>query len=279
MKLNFVVEPGMQSDIQAAAIQLNANAARDENVAKAVRMVAQAAANGAKLVVLPELFNGYGDLAAVVAEAEPIPGPTSEALRQCAIRHGLWLVAGSICERSDPPGRGYNTSLFFGPDGSTLATYRKLHLFDANVPGNVNVCESQHMAAGSDVVVAHTEIANFGLAICYDLRFPELFRQLSRRGMEVLLFPSAFLAATGRDHWHVLVRARAIENQCYVVAANQCGRHTERLASYGHSLIVDPWGRILAEAGDDEAIIYANLDGVRLNSTREVLPVLKHRRM
>lgn len=269
----------MQSDIQAAAIQLNANGTREQNVAKALGMVGQAAAAGAQLIVLPELFNGYGDLGPVVQQAEPIPGPTSERLRQCAVEHGVRLVAGSICERSEKPDRGYNTSLFYSPDGSLLARYRKLHLFEANVPGNASVCESDHMAAGDEVATVSTDLATFGLAICYDLRFPELFRQMSSRGMEVLLFPSAFTYATGKDHWHVLLRARAIENQCYVVAANQCGKHTERLASYGHSLIIDPWGRILAEATDEETIIYARLDGVRLNSVREVLPALKNRRL
>jgi predicted amidohydrolase len=269
----------MRADIQAAAIQLNANGARDQNVAKAIQMVEQAAAAGAQLIVLPELFNGYGDLAPVVQQAEPIPGPTSEKLRQCAQDHCIWLVAGSICERSADPNRGYNTCLFFAPDGSQLASYRKLHLFEANVPGNASVCESDHMLRGDEVVMVPTELATCGLAICYDLRFPELFRQMSLRGMEVLLFPSAFTHATGKDHWHVLLRARAIENQCFVVAANQCGRHTERLASYGHSMILDPWGRILAEADEEETIIYAKLDGVRLKSVREVLPALTNRRL
>lgn len=269
----------MKSQIQAAAIQFNANGSREQNVAKGVELVAQAAAAGAELIVLPELFNGYGDLGPIVEQAEPIPGPTSERLRQCAREHRVWLVAGSICEQSDQPRRGFNTSLFFAPDGSLLARYRKLHLFEANVPGNASVCESEHMQAGDEVVDVATDLAHFGLAICYDLRFPELFRQLSSRGMEVLLFPSAFTFATGKDHWQVLLRARAIENQCYVVAANQCGRHTDRLASYGHSLIIDPWGRILAEAEEEEAIIYARLDGIRLQSVREVLPALRNRRL
>ena len=269
----------MIPEIQVAAIQLNANGSRQQNVDKAVQMVEQAAVAGAKLIVLPELFNGYGDLAPVIEQAEPLPGPTSERLRQCAVQHGVWLVGGSICEQSNQPSRGYNTSLLFGPDGSELARYRKIHLFDANVPGNASVCESQHMLPGDEVVTIPTDLATFGLAICYDLRFPELFRQLSSRGMEVLLFPSAFTLATGKDHWHVLLRARAIENQCYIVAANQCGKHTERLSSFGHSLIIDPWGRIVAEADDEETIIYARLDGIRLNSVREVLPALRNRRL
>lgn len=269
----------MQSDIQAAAIQFNANGTREQNVTRAVDMVAQAAANGAQLIVLPELFNGYGDLTQVVQQAEAIPGPTSERLRQCARQHGVWLAAGSICEKTDDPQRGFNTSLFFAPDGSQLAQYRKLHLFEANVPGNASVCEAEHMRKGDEIVGFETPMAKFGLAICYDLRFPELFRELSRRGMEVLLFPSAFTYATGKDHWHILLRARAIENQCFIVAANQCGRHTERLASYGHSLILDPWGRVLAEAGEEETIVYARLDALRLRSVREVLPALKNRRL
>jgi deaminated glutathione amidase len=269
----------MQSDIQAAAIQLNASGTRHQNVAKALQMVTEAAAAGAQLIVLPELFNGYGDLGPVIQQAEPIPGPTSERLRRCAEEHSIWLVAGSVCEKSHDPQRGYNTCLFFAPDGSLLSRYRKLYLFEANVPGNASVCESDHMLCGDDVVTVSTELATFGLAICYDLRFPELFRQMSTRGMEVLLFPSAFTYATGKDHWHILLRARAIENQCFVVAANQCGQHTDKLKSYGHSLIIDPWGRILAEAGEEETVIYARLDGIRLKSVREVLPALKNRRL
>jgi predicted amidohydrolase len=269
----------MRDTIHAAAIQLNANRSREKNVARALEMVEQAARRGADLAVLPELFNGYGDLATVIAEAEPIPGPTSNELCSVAREHGIWLCGGSICERTPTGERGYNTSLLIAPSGEMVARYRKLHLFDVNVPGQVNVCESQHMSPGSEIVDCATDLAHFGVAICYDLRFPELFRDLSRRGMEVLLFPSAFTAATGKDHWHVLLRARAIENQCFVVAANQCGRHTERLASYGHSLILDPWGRILAEAGDEETILEAHLDAARLKSVRQTLPALKNRRL
>ncbi len=274
----------MQNLLPVAAIQLNAAGTKEENIAQAERLVQQAATAGAEVIVLPELFNGYGDLAAVVAEAEAIPGPTSMRMQALAAQCGVWLLAGSICERSSPldstgTPRGYNTSLLFDPLGTLVATYRKMHLFDVNVPGNVNVCESAHMLPGEKVVSLATSAAHFGLAICYDLRFPELFRELSQRGMEVLLFPSAFTAATGKDHWHVLVRARAIENQCYVVAANQYGRHSSSLVSYGHSLIVDPWGRILAEGGEEETILHARLDGIRLSSTRAVLPALKNRRM
>lgn len=269
----------MQSEIKVAAIQLNANGTGEENVAKAVRMVEQAAKGGAQLVVLPELFNRYGDLAEVVAHAEPIPGPTSETMRELAKTLGIWLVAGSIAESSEQLGKAYNTSLFFSPRGESVARYRKMHLFDAFVPGRVNVCESSHMLAGDEGVLASTELAQFGIAICYDLRFPELFRQQSLQGMEVLLFPSAFTHATGKDHWHILLRARAIENQCFVVAANQCGAHNEHLKSYGHSMVIDPWGRILAEAESEEGIVTATLEQVALRAAREKLPARGNRRL
>jgi predicted amidohydrolase len=269
----------MQHDLTVAAIQLNACHNRRENLARAVRAVETAAQQGAKLIVLPELFNGYGDLAQVVREAETIPGPTSETLQALSARLGIWLLAGSIGERSEFPDRGYNTSLLFDPQGNTRAKYRKIHLFDVDIPGKVRSCESEHMLAGEEPVCLATDLGTLGIAICYDLRFPELFRRLSQKGLELLLFPAAFTRPTGKHHWEVLLRARAIENQCYIIAANQCGEHTSSLASYGHSMIVDPWGRILAAAGEEETIISTTLSAHTLHELRECLPVLKNRRL
>jgi deaminated glutathione amidase len=268
----------MQNELTVAAIQMNAHGTREENLAKAIHLVEQAAAAGAQLIVLPELFNGYGDLANVVAQAETIPGRTSEALRACAVRHGVWLLGGSLCEQADQPDRGYNTSLFFNPQGEIIAKYRKLHLFEVEIPGFPRACESDHMCAGDNTTVLETALGTCGIAICYDLRFPELFRELAASGLELLLFPSAFTPFTGRAHWEILLRARAIENQCYVVAANQCGRHDAKVESYGHSLIIDPWGDVLAAADEAECFITARLTAARLREIRSRLPALKNRR-
>jgi predicted amidohydrolase len=268
----------MLDEIQVAAIQMNACGTREENLETAERWIDAAAQSGAKLIVLPELFNGYGELSRVVAQAESIPGPTSAMLRQCAQRHGIWLLGGSLCERAEPAGRGYNTSLFFNPQGEIIATYRKLHLFEVEIPGFPRACEGDHMCAGETVTAFSCELGTCGVAICYDLRFPELFRQLAARDMEILLFPSAFTPFTGRAHWEILLRARAIENQCFVIAANQCGRHDAKVESYGHSLILDPWGDILASAGEEAGFIMAKLSASRLREIRTRLPALKNRR-
>ena len=266
-------------NFRVAAIQMNARLDRAANLAKALAAIDEAAAQGVELIVLPELFTAYGDLEAVVAQAEPIPGPTSEAIAERARRHGTAILAGSIAERSSDPSRAYNTSLFFFDPASPPAVYRKMHLFDVDLPGRVTSCESRYMLAGEELRCTDTPLACFGQAICYDLRFPELFRALVDRGAEVLLVPSAFTSSTGRAHWEVLLRARAVENQCYVVAANQCGAHNDRMTSYGRSMIVNPWGRILAQAEEEETVIYAELSASALRETRDRLPALKNRRL
>ena len=263
----------------AAAIQLHAGLNKTENVAHATRLVEQAAAQGAKLVVLPEYFNCLGPLPEVVAQAESIPGPTSEAMRQLAMRLQITLVAGSICETTDSAGRGRNTSLVFGPAGEELASYRKMHLFDISLSPELTFEESHWIEPGESVSHFTGSLGNIGQAICYDLRFPELFRQLADQGMHVLAFPSAFAQTTGEAHWEVLLRARAIENQCYVVAANQYGQHSPQFTSYGHSMIVDPWGRILATQATGDGIVLAEVDLERLAQVRSDLPALKHRRL
>jgi deaminated glutathione amidase len=262
----------------SAAIQLHAGLNKAENLACAARLVEEAAAQGAKLVVLPEYFNCLGPLPDVVAQAESIPGPTSEAMGQLAARLQIVLVAGSICERGDSAGRGRNTSLVFGPHGEQLAVYRKLHLFDISLSPELTFEESHWIVPGECVSHFSSSLGNIGQAICYDLRFPELFRQLADSGMQVLAFPSAFSQTTGEAHWEVLLRARAIENQCYVVAANQYGQHSPQFTSYGHSMIVDPWGRILASQATGNGIVLAEVDLERLSQVRSDLPALKHRR-
>lgn len=267
-------------DIIAAAVQMSSHEDKLANLATAARLVEQAAADGAQLVALPEMFNCLGRFAAVVAGAEPIPGPTSEAMSKLASRLGILLCAGSICERSAVTGKGYNTSLMFDETGQLVARYRKIHLFDYHVPGEVNYTESQFILPGDEVVCTPASFANVGHATCYDLRFPELFRQLSAAGAELLLTPSAFTLSTGRCHWQTLLKARAIENLAFLVAPNQCGQHAPELVTYGHSAIVDPWGEVLAMAsGEREEVIVAELKAERLDEVRTRLPALSHRRL
>ena len=269
----------MLDSMDVAAVQMNSAEDKRANLADATRLVQQAAADGAHLVVLPELFNCIGRFETVLNEAEPIPGPTSQAMGALAARLGITLCAGSICQQSRVPDKGYNTSLLFGPDGQLLARYRKIHLFDVDLPSRVTVCESRFMLSGDEIVSTETSLAHLGQATCYDLRFPELFRALSERGAELVLIPAAFTHVTGRDHWEVLLRARAIENQVFVIAPNQCGRHAPGLVSYGRSAIIDPWGRLLAVADEETPqVIFARLERALLLEVRRDLPALSHRR-
>ncbi|HEX4806042.1 MAG TPA: carbon-nitrogen hydrolase family protein [Conexibacter sp.] len=271
--------PALETDhrMRAAAIQMNSTADRGRNRATAEQLVRKAAAAGARLVVLPEKWNVLGGAAQLAAGAEPLDGPSTGWARELARELGIDLLAGSIVELRDD-GRRANTSVHIGPDGELKAVYRKLHLFDVEVAGVV-YRESDGEDAGEEIVA--TRLADgtvLGMAICYDLRFPELFRILTLHGARVLALPSAFTLATTRDHWETLLRARAIENQCYVVAANQIGEHEPGKASGGRSLIADPWGTVLATAPDDEGFALAELDFARQDAIRARLPALEHRR-
>lgn len=263
---------------RAAAVQMSSGEDVAANLASATHGVEQAAAAGARLVVLPEMFACLGRVEAIVASAETIPGPTSDALCQLARRLQIILVAGSFAERSPRPDKVYNTSLLMGPDGAILASYRKIHLFDVDLPGQVSLTESSWIVPGDATATVATPLGCIGQAICYDLRFPELFRELADAGADVICVPAAFTLPTGRDHWEVLARARAIENQAFVVAANQFGRHTPQLTTYGRSMIVDPWGTPLAVAADGVGIAMAEIDLARMQEIRRRLPALDHRR-
>lgn len=273
----------MNHDLVAAAIQMCSTESVAENLATAERLVGQAVEAGAQLVVLPELFTCYGHPAAIVASGEPIPGPTSTRLAEWAARWKITLCAGSIAERSPQPDKVFNTCLLFGPDGRELARYRKLHLFDAEIVNSAKtttIRESDHLLPGDSPVACEAAGAKLGLAICYDLRFPELFRGPVLAGSDVLLLPAAFTQTTGEAHWNVLLRARAIENQCFLIAANQCGRHGINLVTYGHSAIVDPWGTLLTILGEEqEGIALAPLSAESLRTLRGRLPALQHRRL
>src|SRR6266849_1251723 len=263
----------------AAAVQMSSGADRAANLARAEALVREAAGRRARLVVLPEVFAWRGASAEEAAADEPIPGPTTERLAALARELAIHLCAGSLLERAPGEARAYNTSCLFDPRGELVARYRKLHLFDVDLPGRVSVRESATRAPGAEVIAAPTELGTLGLSVCYDLRFPELYRRLMRAGAEVLLVPSAFTFPTGAAHWEVLCRARAIENQCYVVAPDQAGTSPHGFADYGESLIVDPWGRVLARAGDGEGVITAEIDRAYLARVRRELPCLAHARL
>ena len=240
--------------------------------------LAKTSAAGTDLIVLPEMFNCLGSFPTVVEAAEPIPGPTTDRMSQLAAELGVFLCAGSICEQSAEPGRGYNTALLFDDQGQLILSYRKIHLFQLEHPEQTRLCEPDYIIPGDKLAVVRTPWGVLGLATCYDLRFPELFRGLADRQVDMILFPSAFTHFTGSAHWHPLVLTRAIENQCFLVAANQVGQHAPKLRSYGHSMIVDSWGTIVAEAGNEPAVIVADLDPAQLATTRQRIPALKSRR-
>jgi predicted amidohydrolase len=263
--------------MRAAAIQLNSTTDVDRNLAPAERLVDAAAAAGAELVVLPEKWSALGPGEVLVRLAEPLDGPIVTAAREWARRLGITLLAGSVGERIEGSERIANTSLLIAPDGEIEATYRKIHMFDVDV-GGVSYRESEHERAGDEVVVAPAAGTDLGMTICYDLRFPELFRILALRGARVITVPSAFTATTGRDHWEVLLRARAIEDQLFVVAANQFGTAPPSFSSWGHSMIVDPWGRVLDVLADGEGHAIADLDLDEIELVRARVPSLASRR-
>jgi len=262
-----------------AAIQLNSTPDQAANLARAQAYIEEAASRGAQLVALPEHFACLGRDADTAAAAQPLDGPLVTRFRELAGKLGIFLLLGSFPENSPGKGRPYNTSVLLGPRGKIFASYRKMHLFDVDLPGAPPSRESEWTHPGEEVVTTALPGESFtvGLAICYDLRFPELFRAQVSRGANLLFLPAAFTYRTGRDHWQALLKARAIENLSYVVAPAQWGRHGAGRRSYGRSLILDPWGLTLAQAPDGEGIIYAWLDFERLYRLRRELPFLEHR--
>jgi len=262
--------------LRAAVVQLNSTNEKARNLGAAERLVRAAAADGAELVALPEKWNLLAAGEELAAGAEALDGPSLSAARGWARELGVHLLAGSISERG-PEGKAFNTSVLIGHDGEDVATYRKIHMFDVDV-GGVAYRESAHEEPGGEIVTADVAGATIGLSVCYDLRFPELFRILVVRGARLLTIPSAFTLATGRDHWEVLLRARAIENQAFVLAPNQVGEAPPHFSSNGRSMIVDPWGVVLATAPDEECFVAAELDFAAQERVRESLPSLAHRR-
>lgn len=261
-----------------AAVQMMSGADKQRNVQSAIRWVREAAQRGAALVGLPENFSWMGPEAERSQAAESLEGPTLSTLASVARELGIVLVAGSILESGATGGRLHNTCAVFGPDGSRLAVYRKVHLFDVELRDGASYRESAGVAPGTEVVAVDALFARLGLSICYDLRFPELYRMLSARGATLLTVPSAFTLTTGKDHWEVLLRARAIENQAYVLAPAQWGNHSERRMTYGHALIADPWGLVTALCPDGEGLALAPYEPDRVARIRADLPALQHRR-
>jgi deaminated glutathione amidase len=263
--------------MRAAAVQLNSTADKARNLEVAEHLVREAAADGATLIALPERWHLLGDSETLLDGAEGVDGPSLTAAREWARDLGVHLVAGSIAERVEGSERLHNTSALIDATGELVAVYRKIHMFDVEV-GGVSYRESEHEDPGEEIVVASVSDVELGLTICYDLRFPELYRILAVRGARVITVPSAFTLATGRDHWDPLLRARAIENQAFILAPNQVGEAPPHYSSYGRSSIVDPWGTVIAQAPDTECFVAAQLDFAEQERIRTSLPSLANRR-
>jgi len=265
--------------------QLTATGSHAANLAAAATLCAEAAAAGCCLLCLPEAFSFIGASAAETrAQAEPLDGPRLGAYRALAAEHGLWLSLGGFHEAGAPGGRVFNTHVVVDARGATVEAYRKIHLFDVDVPGGAVLLESRSTAPGPAAAVVVDATAalgfRFGLTTCYDLRFPELYVALARKGVDAVLVPSAFTRPTGAAHWHLLLRARAVETQCYVLAAAQCGVHNGKRASYGHALAVGPWGDVLGDAGPDAApaLVVADVDAAAVAAIRAKMPIAAQRR-
>lgn len=263
--------------MRAAVCQMNSQGDYRENMRVALDLLDKSRNAGSDVAVLPEVFTYRGDRARGHEYVEAIPGRTTEALAAKARELKMWVLAGSIREASDDPVRSYNTSVLFDRDGNEVARYRKIHLFDVDIAGKVAAKESENIRPGNEIVLADIEGHKFGLTICYDLRFPELFRALALMDCDAIFLPAAFTMQTGRDHWEVLIRARAIENSCYMLASGLVGKHESGGETYGHSMIVDPWGTVVSCMPDETGIVVSELDFARQARIRQEIPVLANR--
>lgn len=265
----------------AAVVQMSSTSDAEANWRQVRELVSRAAELGAELVATPENTNFLGPHEEKVTRAESLEGATCDRFSGLAAEHGIHLLLGSFNERGEAAERCYNTSVLFGPGGEKLAVYRKIHLFDVDVSPEVSFTESRTVEAGDELVTVESPLGILGLTICYDVRFPGLYQSLRIAGAEILTIPSAFTSATGKDHWHPLLRARAIETQCYVLAPAQFGRHDDRglRESFGHSMIIDPWGQILAMVPDGTGVAVADIDLDRVARVRQSMPVFDHRKL
>lgn len=269
-----------------AAVQLSSQADLSENLSRACARVREARDRGADVVLLPENFAFIGEeeasRASIAEDLDAGSGPIAKAISSVAREAGVYVVAGGLPEKSDSPARPFNTCAVYSDEGALVARYRKIHLFDVDLQrsgGGGLYRESACTAPGCEPVVVEMAGVRVGLSICYDLRFPELYRALAKQGAEVMVVPAAFTLATGKDHWQVLLRARAIESQCYVVAAGQWGKHPRGRQTFGKSCIVDPWGEIIAQAHEGEGLAIARLDRAYLEHVRAALPALTHTKL
>jgi predicted amidohydrolase len=265
--------------VVAAVVQMTSTADVERNLDAAERLVGEAAGRGATFVGLPENFAFLRSAGDPMPDPQTVDGSWVGRMAEVARRHRITLLLGSLPEKSGQQGKVHNTSVLVGPDGAVIAVYRKIHLFDIDLPGLEHLKESREVVPGAELVVAEAPFGPVGLTICYDVRFPELYRALTRRGARVLAVPSAFTDRTGKDHWEVLLRARAVENLAYVVAPAQVGVHGKGRASHGHAMVVDPWGAVIAQVADGEGIALAELDFSRQDRLRRELPALEHIRL
>lgn len=267
--------------LRAAVIQMVSTAEVRENLDQAEQLLAEAAADGARLAVLPENFPFMG-----MHEEDKLPisetdgnGPIQDFLSETALKHKLWIVAGTVPLAGGKPDRARAASLLYDDEGRRVARYDKIHLFNVEIDGGERYCESDSLEAGDDIVVAETPFTNIGLSVCYDVRFPELYRNMLARDVGLITVPSAFTAKTGEAHWESLLRARAVENLSYVIAANQGGTHINGRKTWGHSMIIDPWGHIVAQVDSGPGYACADLDFEQLGQLRQRFPALSHRRL
>lgn len=262
----------------AAALQMNSIPDLEKNLNQAEDLIDLAVKQGAELIGLPENFSFLGDEEKKIAQAETIARESEKFLKTMALKYQVMILGGGYPVPATP-GKAYNTALLIGRNGQELARYEKVHLFDVDLPDGNTYRESGTMVAGNQMppVYPSKELGNLGLSVCYDLRFPELYRHLAQMGAEILFVPATFTAYTGKDHWQVLLQARAIENTCYIIAPAQTGKHNARRQSHGHAMIVDPWGVVLADAGDQPGVVVATIDPSRLEQVRRQMPSLKHR--
>jgi len=268
---------GVMSSFKFAGVQMAVTADKEQNLKNARELISEAAKNGAKVVSLPECFNcPYGNqYFGEYSESMPV-GPTYQMLQEAATENKIYLIGGSFPERVGD--KLYNTSLTFGPDGKLLGQHRKMHLFDIDVPGKIRFVESETLTAGSALTIIETEFCPIGIAICYDMRFPELAQLYQRKGCKFLCYPGAFNMTTGPVHWELLQRARALDNQLYVAAISPARDTTATYIAWGHSTVVDPWGKVIATTEEGQAIIYADIDLDYLGQVRDQVPVLKQKR-
>jgi len=263
--------------LSVALVQMNSGDDKDANIAEALAGIDRAAASGARFVSLPEYWSYLGPDEGSAAAAELIPGPLTGLLAAKAREHGIYLHAGSMLERAEGEPKLFNTTVVFDPAGEIVARYRKMHLFDVDIASDTAYRESNTMAPGEEIVTFDLDGVTVGLTICYDLRFPELFRILALRGAEIIMVPAAFTLMTGKDHWETLLRARAIENTCFVIAADQVGQHPPGLWCNGRSMVVDPWGLVVAQASDRPMVLTATVDLEEIRRVRRQIPSLANR--